>query len=143
MHHLYVVRTPLQLLSAYITAHQLPPAVNDLVLANVRGSELWYGGAVLSRVVGDRSVWAQTTTFGHNVARRSELFRLRQNLAAVKDRLTRLGPVDRVFLGTDKGFDNQLLVELSGNTTYARLDDGVWSYLSPPAPLPKRVKAVL
>lgn len=136
MHNLFVVRTPLQLLSAYIIAEQAhPQAVNALLLINPRGNTLWQSTYCLNRMVTDQEVWHKVITLTHRVARRSEVFHLRERLAELKTQLLAPGKVDQVYLGADREFDNQLLVELVGNASYARLEDGVWSYASPPRSL--------
>lgn len=140
MHNLFVVRTPLQLLSAYIIAGQEhPQAINDLVLINPRGNTLWQSTSCLKRMVTDQDVWRKVLTITHRVARRSEVFHLRERLDELKRQLLEPGKVDQVYLGSDREFDNQLLVELVGNTSYARLDDGIWSYASPPRSLKEKV----
>ena len=132
MHNLFVVRTPLQLLSAYILAGQeQSQAVNGLVLINPRGNTLWQSTYCLKRMVTDQEVWHKVITLTHRVARRSEVFQLRERLGELKQQLLEPGNVDQVYLGADREFDNQYLVELVGNTSYARLEDGVWSYSSP------------
>jgi len=144
MHNLFIVRTPLQLLSAYIVASQNHcQATNTLVLINPRGNTLWQSTYYLNRMVTDQEVWHKIFTFTHRVARRSELFQVRKRLSNLKKQLLEPGNVDQVYLGADREFDNQLLVELVNNVSYARLEDGIWSYSSPDRSLKEQVEFFL
>ena len=132
MHNLFVVRTPLQLLSAYVIAEQMQPGeINDLILINPRGKMLWEGSYCLKRIVTDKNTWHKVIIKSHRIARRSELFHLRGQLGKLKTEILEAGNVDCVYLGADREFDNQLLVELVGKTSYVRMDDGIWSYDGP------------
>lgn len=138
VHNLFVVRTPLQLLTAYIITHQIGPADNELVLINPRGAKLWHGSYCLEQIVTDNGVWKRVMVFQHRLARRSRFFHLKHDLQQLQRELLQHGRFDQIYLGSDREFDNQLLVELVGNTSYVRIEDGVWSYSSPKLPFPTR-----
>lgn len=132
MHNLFVVRTPLQLLSAYIIADQIQPGrINDLILINPRGKMLWESSYCLKRMVTDKNTWHKVIIKSHRIARRSEIFHLREQLRQLKTEILEAGDVECVYLGADREFDNQLLVELVGKTSYVRMEDGMWSYDGP------------
>jgi len=141
VHSVFIARTPLQLLSAYVVASQVNKhTINDLILINPRGNALWHSSFCIKRMATDQNVWQRVFTFAHRVARRSELFKLSERLQALRTDLLALGPIDCVYLGADREFDNQLLVELTGNTTYIRLEDGVWSYASPDRSISEKIE---
>ncbi|CQR70552.1 hypothetical protein SOV_40800 [Sporomusa ovata DSM 2662] len=132
MNNLFVVRTPLQLLSAYILAYsQGSPNYNHLMLLNPRGEELWHKGYCVNKMSTDTGVWGKITMCRHRIVRRSEIRQIKKRLADMRSELSAHGDVDMVYLGADREFDNQLLVQLAGKSSYARFDDGVWSYSSP------------
>lgn len=143
VHNLFVVRTPLQLLTAYIITHQIEPAHNELVLINPRGEKLWHGSYCLKRIVSDNGVWKRVMVFQHRLARRSRFFHIKHDLQLLRRNLLQYGRFDQIYLGSDREFDNQLLVELVGNTSYVRIEDGVWSYSSPKLPFYTRIATYL
>lgn len=139
MHNLFIVRTPLQLLTAYIATYQIGPADNELVLINPRGEKLWQNGYCLKKIENDTSVWKRVMMFKHRLARRSRFLQIKKDINLLKQELLQNGRFDEIYLGSDREFDNQLLVELAGNTSYVRIEDGVWSYSSPVLPIASRI----
>lgn len=144
MNNLFVVRTPLQLLSAYIIAQNAgTDNYNHLMLLNPRGAAIWQKGYSVKKMSNDLSVWNKVTILQHRIARRSQLLKIKARLADMRALLTANGPTDMVYLGADREFENQLIVQLAGNSSYARLDDGVWSYSSPDRSVLEKIEFVL
>ncbi len=144
MNNLFVVRTPLQLLSAYIIAQNAGTEnYNHLMLLNPRGAAIWHKGYSINKMSNDLAVWNKVTILQHRIARRSQLRKIKDRLADMRALLTANGPTDMVYLGADREFENQLIVQLAGNSSYARLDDGVWSYASPDRSVLAKIEFVL
>ncbi|SDD80641.1 polysialyltransferase family glycosyltransferase [Sporomusa acidovorans] len=128
MNNVFVVGTPLQLLSAYILAGEFfPEATNQLLLINPRQEKLWHSSTSLQRMASDQTIWSQIVSINYWL-RRDYVWNYPRQMRAMRERLTAFGSVTQVFLGSDKIIQNQILVELLGCTQYARLEDGIWSY---------------
>lgn len=142
MNNLFLLNTPLQLLTGYIIANTIH--TNDhnyLILLNPDGTRLWNKCLSLRKMSTDNSTWIQITILENWLGRKSKLSvnSLQQEINSMRSLLTSIGKVDRVFLGSDKNIQNQFLVELSGNTTYFRIEDGIWSYSSPDRRLTSKI----
>jgi hypothetical protein len=132
MSNLFVVSTPLQLLTAYIIATNLfENDDNMLVYIQCNHEKIYQESLCVRKMFDDKSTW--------QVLRREKWLQGITRLSEFKEKLTQMKQTlfknrlkfDKVFLGEDKSFENQLLVELSDNDHYYRMEDGVWSYHAP------------
>ncbi len=132
MSNLFVVSTPLQLLTAYIiVTNQLEDDDNMLVYIQRNHEKIYQESFCIRKIFDDTSTWQvlRCEKWLEGVTRlpefKANIMRMKQMI--LKNRLK----FDKVFLGEDKSFQNQLLVELSGNNHCYRMEDGVWSYYAP------------
>lgn len=130
MSNLFIVNTPLQLLTAYIIANGLKNKEhNHLMLINSMHNELLNSCYYVRKILEDSIVWQQVSLREHWLGRNTRLLDIKKEMRNMKDALfEQVVTIDNVFLGSDKVIQNQILVELSGKSNYIRLEDGVWSY---------------
>ncbi len=134
MSNLFVVNTPLQLLTAYIVANtHFPETDNCLIMFNPRLKHLVESSMYTRVMLEDRSTWGDRTILLDRWLRSdTKLSILRQEVRNLQEQIFKLSPTfRRVLIGSDKTLQNQLMVEISGNQHYYRLEDGVWSYAGP------------
>ncbi len=129
MSNLFVASTPLQLLTAYIIATNLfENDDNMLVYIQCNHEKVYHESLCVRKMFDDILTWQvmRQDRWLHGVTSLSEFIKklLQMKQTLFKNRVK----FDKVFLGEDKSFENQLLVELSGNDHYYRMEDGVWSY---------------
>jgi hypothetical protein len=137
MNNLFVASSPLQLLANFIIANSIHEAdSNSLVLL---GECKWEDFVSLKKMASDDSTWKQIINYPHWLGRKSTLSTLKGEISAMQKELGQIGPIDRVFLATDKYPQFQLLVELTGNSSYIRTEDGIWSYNSPDRHLTSKI----
>lgn len=132
--NLFIVNTPLQLLTAYIVANAYQQeAANYLFLLNPKGYKTWAESKCLGYMSADNGTWQDICLFTSVQAR----MEYKENgpwrfLQSFKAMVRRNGPMDRVFLGNDKSIVSQLVVEIAGCTSYLRFDEGIGSYMLQP-----------
>lgn len=132
MSNLFVVRTPLQLLTAYIiTANYFQDDDNVLIYIHRNHEKLYQECFYVRKIFNDTLTW-QVLRYEKWLEGEKRLSGFKKKIQQMKETLLQYYPkFDKVFLGEDKTFENQLLVELSGNDHYYRMEDGVWSYHAP------------
>ena len=128
--NLFIVNTPLQLLTAYIIANSFCGGMNNQLLFISRNwQDLYKESFYIKEILEDNTVWTRVSKIQNWLGRTSCISGLKQEMADMRDWLfSNTAKFDQVFLGSDKSISNQIIVELSGNTHYNRLEDGVWSY---------------
>jgi Alpha-2,8-polysialyltransferase (POLYST) len=134
MNNFFLLNTSLQLLTGYIIANTIHAEDhNYLLLLHPGGTDYWNKCFSLQKMSSDDSTWDQIIILENWLGRKSKLSisSLKQEINNMRSIFESIGTIDRVFLGADKNVQNQFLVELSGNSTYFRLEDGIWSYSSP------------
>jgi hypothetical protein len=131
MNNLFIAHTPLQLLTAYIIANTSYAKDRNYLVLLYRNSNYWNKCFSLKKMSSNGSTWEQIIIMENWLGRISKLSTFKQEINSMRAFIDGIGKVDRVFLGSDKTIQNQLIVELSGNLTYFRIEDGVWSYSSP------------
>lgn len=131
MHNLFIVNTPLQLLTAYILANTVESGnKNQLLLVHPNGYDSWGDSYCLTHMSTDSTTWNQIAVFKRWINRDTKFSAFKSQINQMQETLLRNGEVDRVYLCSDKIIQNQLLVELSGNNSYIRFDEGFGSYFS-------------
>lgn len=130
---LFIVNTPLQLVTAYIIANYYFKGMdNHILLINPRYEELYKNCFYVKQILDDRNTWQQVSMYRTWLGRETRLANVRKAISEMRSVLFRgRNNIDQVFLGSDKVIQNQILVELSGNIHYNRLEDGVWTYYCP------------
>lgn len=130
MSNLFIVNTPLQLLTAYIIANSLEnKRHNHLLFINAKYAELCRSSYYVRQILEDGSAWQQVSLREQWLGRNTRVFDIKKEMRYMRETLFKqVTTIDQVFLGSDKVIQNQILVELSGNINYIRLEDGVWSY---------------
>ena len=129
MNNLFVINTPLQLLTAYIVANSTAEGdTNQLLLLHPNGYELWDESYCLTKMSKDTTTWQTISVVENWMNRRTKVIQVRREFQYMHDLIAQRGSVDRVYLGSDKRLQNQFIVEMAGNSTYIRLDEGIGSY---------------
>jgi hypothetical protein len=137
MNNLFVASSPLQLLANYIIANSIHEAdSNSLVLL---GECKWNDFLSLKKMASDDSTWNNIINYDNWLGRKSKFSTLKAEISAMQKELRQIAPIDRVFLATDKYPQFQLLVEMTGNSSYIRTEDGIWSYNSPDRHLTSKI----
>ncbi len=129
MNNLFVATSPLQLLSCYIIANSIHEREENFLL--LLGSNKWENFESLKKMASDNSTWKQIFIFHNWLGRKSKFSSLKTEIISMQTTLKSIGQINQVFLGTDKYTPLQFLVELTGNSSYTRTEDGIWSYFSP------------
>lgn len=132
LYNLFVTNTPLQLLTAYIVANAFfPDANNHLLFINRNYKRFMNTSFYMKKMMTDTSTWKRVSLLDEWLkhTKVSEIRKDNERMAYEICHGTEC--VDQVFIGSDKEIINQLIVELSGNTAYYRIEDGVWSYACP------------
>lgn len=135
MNNLFVLINPLQLLTGYIIANSIHADDNNfLILYRPGGQEFWKQCISLQKMSSDKSTWDQVVYIRRwlNRTSRPSISSLKNEINNMRTILNGMGRIDRVFLGSDNKIQSQFMVELTGNSTYFRLEDGLWSYLERP-----------
>jgi len=128
MNNVFLVGTPLQLLAAYIMASELfGQATNQLLLIHPQKDQIWRSSDSLRTMTEDQAVWRQVISRDKWLSG-DYIWRYPRAMKLLQQRVLSFGKVDNVYLGSDKIIQNQLFVELLGCNSYARIDDGIWSY---------------
>ena len=120
MKNLFVVNSPLHLMSAFILINsKFKNEDNYLALVHPHGFAHWQEDAIMDYM---SSVKAGFKNVFPLLGRMS-----RQQAAYIMENIKILN-LDRAFVGSDVNIQDQLLMSALGITNYYRLDDGMWSY---------------
>jgi len=123
--NLFIVNTPLQLTTAYIIAYTYCKTDdNVLVIAQPKQYPRWHAEPLIKCLL-NQKVWKSLHSITGQEIKKKSFLDVKNFIAELKAKIQTNG---RVFLGNDKQIINQLLVELSGNKTYSRFDEGIGSY---------------
>lgn len=129
MNNLFVASSPLQLLANYIIANSIHEAdSNSLVLL---GECKWNDFLSLKKMASDDSTWNNIINYDNWLGRKSKFSTLKAEISAMQKELRQIAPIDRVFLATDKYPQFQLLVEMTGNSSYIRTKTGYGPTIAP------------
>lgn len=124
--NLYIVNTPLQLTTAYIIAfNNFKNDNNILVIVQPKQYHRWHKESLIKGMLDQNKVWSNIHTIVKQDIKRMSVFEIKKFIDKLKVSIQANG---EVFLGNDKQFINQFLVELSGNSKYNRFDEGIGSY---------------
>lgn len=130
MSNLFVVNTTMQLLTAYILARSLK-SENYLIILHPPNHSLWNDSTCLGKILKDQNVWNDTHIINKWFERLKSKKEIKKHISIMRKILSDFGPIDNVYLGCDKGYQRQLIVEMTGNSSYYRFDEGFGTYWSP------------
>lgn len=131
MTNLFVVNTTFQLLTAYILAKSMDKDKNYLITLHPPNHKMWREEHCLGKIYDDNTVWQKNVVVEKWFERLKTKKEIEQHVHIMEDILCQFEPIQRVFLGCDKGYQRQLLVEMTGNDSFFRFDEGIGSYWSP------------
>lgn len=121
----------MQLMTAYILANStIKGTHNHLLLLHPNGYELWDRSYCLTHMSMDKSTWHKISVVKRWINRNTKISVFKTQIDEMRESVLQNGKVDNVYLGSDKIIQNQLIVELSGNTKFHRIDEGWGSYWS-------------
>lgn len=130
MRNLFIVNTPLHLLTAYILANYYTKNdSNVLMLANPKSHSHWNENRCIAKMARDKSTWAQIITADKSYKQKIKSEGPRCVIQEFKDKFNEGGSIDQVYVASDKTLLNQFIVELTGNTSYIRFEEGSASYI--------------
>ncbi len=130
MKNLFVINTPFQLLSAFMVAGSYEKdAQNFLLVLRPNEYENWERSTGIQYMLHDESTWGKIMII-EKWLQRDDISSYRQQIKDMHERIKSIQGVDRVFLGSDKIIQNQIMVEIAGCTSYSLLDEGSFSYNS-------------
>lgn len=134
MSNLFIVNTPLHLFTAYIIANYYTAGQsNMLALINPKAYSAWENSRCLAKMASDDTTWKSiilgTKDYLRQRVKESGALKV---LSEIRKTLNDGEKIDQVYLASDKVIANQILVEMSGNTTYIRFDEGSASYVLQP-----------
>jgi len=134
MRNLFIVNTPLHLFTAYIIANYYTHGQNNmLVLINPKAYSSWENSRCLAKMASDDTTWSSILLGTKDYLRqRVKEHGVLKVFGELRKTVNAAGKVDQVYLASDKVIANQVLVEMSGNTTYIRFDEGTASYVLQP-----------
>jgi hypothetical protein len=132
MKNLFVINTPFQLLSAFMVASSYEKnAQNFLLVLRPNEYKNWEQSTGIQYMLHDESTWEKIMIIERWLQRDDRKSGYRQQIKDMRERIESIHGIDRVFLGSDKIIQNQIMVEIAGCTTYSLLDEGSFSYNSP------------
>lgn len=124
--NLYIVNTPLQLTTAYIIAYNyFKNDENILFISMPKQYARWHNEPLIKFLLNQNTIWSDSYSFTRQDAEEKSVLEVIRFFNGLKSKINTNG---EVFLGNDKHIVNQILVELSGNNTYNRFDEGLGSY---------------
>lgn len=130
MKQLFIVNTPLQLLTSYIVANGYNcDSDNHLLLLQPKGYDSWANSECLHNMANDHATWTSISMLRQKGLKLKQLPQLRKEIIKLRDELLSHGKFESVYLGSDKTIINQLVVELVGQTVFKRFDEGLSSYV--------------
>lgn len=130
MGNLFIVNTTFQLLTAYIIARS-NKETNFLIILLPPNHNDWSESTGLRKIIQDKTVWQDTITVAKWMERLKTAKEIKQHIKIMRGILSEFGAIDKVYLGCDKGYQRQLIVELTGNDQFYRIDEGIGSYWQP------------
>jgi hypothetical protein len=131
MNNLFIINTPFQLLSAFITANSYEKGVgNYLLVLRPNEYENWQYSTGVQYILKDTSTWRRVFIVEKWLQRDDKKNSYREQIREMKERIKSIGNINQVFLGSDKIIQNQLMVEIAGCSEYSLLDEGSFSYNS-------------
>jgi len=131
MKNLFVINTPFQLLSAFMVASSYEKdAQNFLLVLRPNEYENWEQSSGIQFMLQDESTWEKKMIIEKWLQRDDKKSSHRQQIKDMRERIENFHGIDRVFLGSDKIIQNQIMVEIAGCATYSLLDEGSFSYNS-------------
>ncbi|MEG6585051.1 polysialyltransferase family glycosyltransferase [Dendrosporobacter sp. 1207_IL3150] len=132
MKNLFIVNTPLQMLTAYIIANTYTCNENNyLFLQNPKGYKEWANSKCLAMISSDDHTWQDIIILtSEQVRNQYKEDGIRSLLNNFKSIINKNGKIDQVYLGNDKPIASQLAVEISGNVSFIRFDEGIGSYIT-------------
>ena len=124
--NLFIVNTPLHLTTAFIIAHSyFKNDENILVVSMPKQYARWHKEPLIKCLLNERTIWGAVYSFTRQDAEEKSILEVIKFFNELKSKIKTNG---EVFLGNDKHIVNQIIVELSGNKTYNRFDEGLGSY---------------
>jgi len=130
MRNLFIVNTPLHLFTAYILAnYYMKDEDNVLMLANPKSHSRWNENRCIAYMAHDTTTWDQIIVADKSYKQKIKSVGPWQVIKEFKDKFSQNGGINQVYIASDKTLLNQFIVELSGNTTYIRFEEGSASYI--------------